>query len=113
MTGEELYVWVRRQWNAVYQAKYRLCDLSGVRWDTISGGAMTTAPQPFIHGYVWCNAMLEGELNYSCVHGDGPQHIKVCVVQRDNTPAIVALLKAQAGPRPMSQRHKRASKGGA
>ncbi len=93
-------VWVRRQWNDYRKAQYRLRDLQGAHWDWTSGGVNVPAPQPFMHGYVWCNGMLGGELAHSCAHGPGPHRIQVCVVKKDNTAAVIAQLERQAGPRP-------------
>ena len=66
---------VRRQWNSMEHATYRLENLTGVRWDTVSGGVRAPASQPFLHGYVQCDAMLEGDLAHSCQHGSGPHNV--------------------------------------
>jgi len=96
----EAVVAVRRQWNGWEVAKYRLSDLSLVFWDTTSGGVRAPAPQPFLHGYVQCDEMIEGDVAHSCLHGDGPHRIKVCVVKKDNDPKVFAGLVEQAGPKP-------------
>jgi hypothetical protein len=95
---------VRRQWNDWRQATYRLEDFTGAHWATVSGGVKTPAPQPFIHGYVWCNAMLYGELDHSCTHRAGPHHIKVCVVKKDNMPTVFAELLGKVGPKPVKKK---------
>jgi hypothetical protein len=97
---DEPVVWVRRQWNSGFSALYRLAHVDGVHWDTVSGGVQAPTPQPFMHGYVWCDGMLEGEVEHSCAHGPGPHRIKVCVVKKDNTAAVIAQLLAVAGPKP-------------
>ena len=97
-------VWVRRQWDDYRHAKYLLADVENPRWDTISGGIQKTTPQPFIHGYVWCGDMLEGELAHSCMHGEGPHRIKICVVRKDNTSSVFVKLQAMAGPKPTRTR---------
>ena len=94
------FVVVRRHWNDWRLARYRLEDIWNVRWDTTSGGAQVPAPQPFLHGYVQCDAMVEGELSHSCMHGDGPHNIKVCVVKKDNPLNVYNRLVEQAGPKP-------------
>jgi hypothetical protein len=86
---EEPAVWVRRQWNDWKRARVRLSDLQGPHWDATSGGINARAPRPFIHGYIWCNQLLEGELAHSCAHGAGPHRVKVCVVKKDNIPSVV------------------------
>ncbi len=93
-------VWARRQWNDWRHAKYRLEDLEQPHWDNLSGGVMSVAPQYFLHGYVWCDAMLEGELAHSCAHGKGPHRIKVCITKIGNDPAIFKRLAETAGPKP-------------
>ncbi len=97
---DQAVVRVRRQWNDSGRiATYRLESLSGVHWDDESGGVHAPAPQPFLHGYVWCDAMLEGELGHSCVHGTPPHQIKVCITQKDNTRKVFEYLKQQANSR--------------
>ncbi len=99
-TSVSMTVWVRRQWNDYRKARYPLSELERPQWDWESGGVHAPAPQPFIHGYVWCNRMLEGELAHSCSHGAGPHRIKVCVVKKDNDRKTFERLIEQAGPRP-------------
>ena len=95
------FVWVRRQWNSYNKAKYKLTDISGIRWDTISGGVNAPAPQPFIHGYVSCDGMSEGALDHSGIHGACPHpNIKVCIVKIDNDPMVFAKILDIAGPKP-------------
>lgn len=99
---EQVYIWVRRQWNDYRKAKYKLGDISNVHWDNISGGVYARAPQYFLHGYVWCNEMLEGELAHSGIHGDCSHNIKVCIVKKDNAPEVYARLTRKVGPKPQS-----------
>lgn len=96
----EQFVRVRRQWNDYRIARYRADDVTGIRWDNVSGGVQAPTPQYFLHGYVWCNGMVEGELAHSCAHGYGPHNIKVCILQVDNTPEIMAPFLQQCGLRP-------------
>lgn len=77
-------VWVRRHWNDSLGALYRLDDVGGWHWSSVSGGVMARSPRPFLHGYVMCDAMLDGELSHSCLHGPPPHRVKVCFVQKDN-----------------------------
>jgi hypothetical protein len=61
--SEEPLVWVRRQWNDWRRAQYKLSDVTGLHWDSFSGGGVrATAPRSFLHGYVLCDAMVAGEL---------------------------------------------------
>lgn len=90
-------VWVRRQWNDLRVAKYQLSGVERVHWGRISGGCKAIAPQSFLHGYVWCSGILEGELGHSCTHGPPPHRIKVCIVKKDNDANTYARLVALAG----------------
>ena len=63
----------------------------------MSGGVKARARREFIHGYVWCNAALDGSVAHSCRHGEGPHRIKVCVVKKDNTLSVFARLTQLAG----------------
>jgi hypothetical protein len=92
---------VRRQWNDSSRiATCRLEDLSGVHWDTTSGGVEAPTPQPFLHAYVQCDAMIAGELAHSGAHGACPHRIKVCIVKKDNDRNVFEGLCKAAGPKP-------------
>ncbi len=93
-------MWVRRQWNDHRVARYRVADLEGPHWDWMNTGVKARAPQPFIHGDVWCDGMIEGELWHPCMPGTGPHRIKVCVIQTDNDGDTFAQLVRHAGPKP-------------
>ncbi len=99
-TPEEL-VNIRRQWNDSRRtATIALGSLGGVHWSLVSGGVRALAPQPFLHGYISCDSVLEGELAHSCRHGRGPHSIKVCIVKKDNSPEVFRKLVELAGPKP-------------
>lgn len=105
---------VRRQWNDSQRiATYALGNLEQPHWDTISGGIQQRAPQPFLHGYVWCDSMISGELSHSCAHGQGPHRIKVCVTRKDNDPAVFEQLVQIAGPKPAQVTRGRHGRAGA
>lgn len=98
--ADEPMVWVRRQWNGWDGARCRLAELEHPHWSQSSGGAVygfaRRSPRPMVHGYVWCDAMLEGELAHSCEHGPAPHKVKVCVVAKDNDPKVMEQLKEWA-----------------
>lgn len=96
---EETYIWVRRQWDGT-PAKYLWEDFRGAHWDQEAGGRGGRQPQLFIFGYVPCDRAIEGEIGHSGSHGACPHQIKVCVVAKDNTKSIMALLTTDVGPRP-------------
>lgn len=77
-------LWVRRQWNNMWRAAYKLSDVDGFHWSEFSGGIQQRANRPYVHAYVWCDDAVEGEVAHSCRHGDGPHKIKVCVTAVDN-----------------------------
>ena len=104
---DDTLVVVRRQWNDWRQAKVKFSALDGIRWDRISGGVGAPAPQPFIHGYIWPDAIVEGEVAYSGRHQYNT--IKVCVVKKDNSREIFAKLVEIAGPKPGKARRKKES----
>jgi hypothetical protein len=84
MIEGEITVWVRRQWNDYRQAKVLLDNLENLHWDTMSGGVYAPTPRPFIHGYMRCDQILSGEIAHSCLHGEGPHRIKVCLTKSSN-----------------------------
>jgi hypothetical protein len=90
--SSEPTVTVRRQWNDHNIATYRLVDLSGLHMSNVSGGVGVRANRSYLCGYVACDAALEGAVSHSCAHGEGPHTIKVCVVKKDNSPAVYQLL---------------------
>jgi hypothetical protein len=75
---------VRRQWNDWRMADYRLSQIENIHWDTISGGVNRRTNQPYLHGYVMCNAMISGKLSHSCKHGPPPHRIKICITKKWN-----------------------------
>ena len=72
----DILVEVRRQWNDWRFAKYRLSDIENLAWDWAGGGVPAPTPQPLVHGYVWCDAPISGEVAHSCQHGPKPHRIK-------------------------------------
>jgi hypothetical protein len=92
-------VYVRRQWNDYRAGKVPLDRMDNIRWDQISGGVRTLAPQPFIHANVLCTD-VEGDIAHSCLHGEGPHSIKVCITKNDNSKKVYERLLEVAGPKP-------------
>ncbi len=77
-------VWVRRQFNSRKHAAYRLAEVSEWHWSNMSGGIVRRANRHYLHGYVWCDAMIAGKLAHTCQHGPPPHRIKVCVTKKGN-----------------------------
>ena len=46
--------------------------------------ALMRATCCYLHGYVWCDAMIAGELAHTCTHGPPPHRIKVCITKKGN-----------------------------
>jgi hypothetical protein len=101
--GDGAPVRVRRDWNDHRIGTVKWSELRDPRWDTISGGEQNPTPQPFIHGYVWCN-LVQGNIAHSCAHGPGPHNIKVCLVKKDNSREVWSRLSAIVGPKPGKRR---------
>lgn len=93
-------VWVRRQPDDWRKAKYRLTDIRGIHYSSLTGGVGKGTPRPFLFGYVRCDGMLEGEVAHSATHGPCPHDIKVCIVKKDNSGRVIAALQDEAGPKP-------------
>jgi hypothetical protein len=93
-------VWVRRQFNnrRSRRAAYRIADVSRLHWSSHSGGKRRRVNRPYLHGYVWCDAMITGVVAHSCRHGPPPHHIKVCLTRIDNK-GIWPELERAAPPR--------------
>jgi hypothetical protein len=43
---------VRRQWNDWRHASVRIEDVSGLHFDSVSGGVRVRSPREFLHGYI-------------------------------------------------------------
>lgn len=97
---------IRRQWNDWRIAEVSFDNLFNLRWDTVSGGARTRAPQPFVHGYVNCDR-ISGDIAHSCAHGAGSHEIKVCVVKRDQSPEVWQKILSVVGPKPQPKMTRR------
>jgi hypothetical protein len=92
LNENEPIVWVRRQYNDCRHAAYRLSDVWDLHWDNKSGGVQARANRYYLHGYVLCTAMIEGEIAHSCRHGRPPHQIKVCITKVGNEKVFPQLL---------------------
>lgn len=102
-SGDGAPVRIRRDWNDHRIGTVKWSDLRDSHWDNISGGEQNPTPQPFIHGYVWCD-VVQGDIAHSCAHGPGPHNIKVCLVKKDNSREVWGRLSAIVGPKPGNRR---------
>ena len=96
----ETLIVVRRHWNDIRSASVRFADVNGFRWDQVSGGVQRRSPRPMIYAYMQCTDVQEGELSHSASHGPCPHTIKVVVVARDNSPAVMRALRLLVAPKP-------------
>lgn len=96
---EDSLVTVRRQWNDWRLASVKIEDIDGLHFSDMSGGVRGRSPRPFLHGYIACDAIVDGEVAHSCRHGRGPHWIKVCVVKKDNTKETYERLAAMVKSR--------------
>jgi len=94
---------VRRNWNDWRTASFSYDSIGGLHWDDICGGTCVRTPQFFLHGYVFCDGMIDGEIAHSCQHGRGPHEIKVCVLKKDNRKIFHELVEG-LGPKPTIMR---------
>src|SRR5262249_9359163 len=65
-------VWVRRQFHHREVAAYDLAKIEGWHQTDVGGGRHARANRRYWHGYVWCDAMIEGSIAHSCTHGPPP-----------------------------------------
>ncbi len=89
---------VRRHWSdRKNEAVVRLRDLDDFHWDTQNGGGRFggVTPRPFIHAYVPCDALLEGEVGHTCTEEPAPHRIKVCILKKGNQ-ALYPMLEWRA-----------------
>jgi hypothetical protein len=83
--SQDVTVWVRRQWNDYRrEVEVLLQNVQHLHWGRMSGGVYAPTPRPFIHGYIFCDQILRGEVAHSCSHGAGPHRIKVCLIKSSN-----------------------------
>lgn len=65
-SDDDIHVWVRRQWNDRDIGRVRFADLSGFHWSQYGSGHKYRfggiAPQPFLHAYMLCTDLVEGEI---------------------------------------------------
>ena len=105
---------MRRQFSSRKHAAYRIADVEEWHWSSMSGGVRRRANGYYLHGYVWCDAMIAGRLGHTCMHGPPPHRIKVCVTKKGNEKvwkAIeeVAPVNDKPKARPKRRRKRRAA----
>ena len=91
---------VRRQWDSWEVAQVTVGEVANPLWDLVSGGVKETAPEAFIYGYIFCDAIVSGSVAHSCLHGTAPHSIKICILRKDNPPRIFNHFLGLVGPKP-------------
>jgi hypothetical protein len=61
-----------------------LNDLDDWRFSSVSGGRQVRTNKEFLYAKIWCSELIDGSIGHSCIHGDGPHEILVCVLPEDN-----------------------------
>lgn len=84
---------VRRHPSDWQTATYRMDDVSGLHWASMSGGVGRGTSRPAVFGYVLCDALLCGELAHSCAHGPPPHRILVCLPKKLNAKRWPSILE--------------------
>ena len=96
--SEKEYVFIKRQWSDWRIGMVELSKIQGLRWSYMSGGVHASHHQPFVYGYVQCTDVI-GDIAHSCVHGEGPHSIKVCIVKKGNEKLWRRIISI-VGPKP-------------
>lgn len=99
MGCDDALVYIRCRWNDKKTGAVPFGQFHNPYWDDISGEMMHRAPQPFIHGYVWCTD-AQDQIAHLRTHEDGLHWIKVCVVEKDNNRGTFKRLLEIVGPKP-------------
>lgn len=103
MTSREFVVSVRRHPSDWQTAKYPFLSVTGLHWDSVSGGVGKSTSHAGLAGYVLCTEAIEGETAHSCSHGPAPHRIKVFLPKSLNAENWSDIL-AFAPPKPPSGR---------
>lgn len=95
-----MMVMIRRQWNHWAIASCSLEDLTGFHWNDMPPNTAHRSPHAMVHAYIHCDRIV-GEIAHSHLHGPSPHKIRVVVVAKDNSRAVMEWVKSRAGPRPV------------
>ena len=87
---------VRRRWNAPTTAMVTLGSLREVSVRGDAGGVCGRAPRGFLYASVWCDHLLEGDVQHRCDDGLGPHELQVCIMEGDNPAALYRRVGALA-----------------
>jgi len=92
-------IFVKREWGDWKIGRIDFDDIIELKWGRIAGGTRKMMPKSLIQAKVSCDR-IKGEIGHSCMHGDGPHDILVCIVKSDNDPKIQKKLIEILGRQP-------------
>ena len=88
----ELRIRVHDRWDGWRTAEIRLKDIQEVHWFQPNG-----APRPFLHGFVLCSDVVNGNLLHECRDDSRPHRLHVCILKSHAvTSAFVQLSRTAA-----------------
>lgn len=103
MLADDTLVTVRRSWSdAGMTGRVRFDGLENFHWsdgrsEYSDNGFMRVAPRQFVHAYMMCDSLVDGEVSHSCMHGPPPHRIRVCIVKKDNSPKTIDEILKRTG----------------
>jgi len=87
---------VRRHWNDSLQATVERECIAGLHISETPGGEHAGSLRFVVTGYVWCDALIKGNLSHTCQQDDGPHRIKVVMLAEDNLKSVMRELETEA-----------------
>lgn len=72
-----------------------------LKWSMFSGGTQEYTGLWGLYGYIYCDQILEGEIEHNGIHGPCPHYIKICIQKCDNDIEVYNFLAQKAGTKPM------------
>ncbi len=93
MTDADPQVRVRRRWNDPVSAVASIGRLRELKVRNDPGGVCSPLPRGFLYARVWCDQLAGGDALHACDAGSAPHEIEVCVLDRDNPPAVMLELR--------------------
>ena len=86
-----ILICVQRDWDGWQTAEVRLADLENIHWLQ-----PPRAPQPLVHGYVFCTNIVSGDIPHDCERTPGPHRLLVCALKRHVAPNVHAEIAQRA-----------------
>ena len=83
-------VTIRRRWNDPASARAPRNALRDLRIRSEPGGVCGPLERPFLHARVWCDHLVGDQALHRCESATAPHELEVCILERDNAPALYA-----------------------